>query len=62
MAINRPQLSGGRSWFRKSFAHRALFDCATTFRLITPYMQELIQNSFQKEFRIPATGAPCFER
>ncbi len=44
--------------FVNSFAHRALFDCATTFRLISPYMQELISRSFMKEYRLIAQGAP----
>jgi DNA polymerase-3 subunit epsilon len=44
--------------FVNSFAYRALFDCATTFRLITPYVKELVQRSYLREVRILAVGAP----
>lgn len=44
--------------FVNPFAHRAVFDCAATFRLISPYLNELIHNSYQKEFAVFATGAP----
>lgn len=44
--------------FVNSFAHRALFDCATTFRLVEPYFQELLAKSYMKEFRVFATAAP----
>jgi DNA polymerase-3 subunit epsilon len=44
--------------FVNPFAHRALFDCATTFRLITPYLQELIARSYEREFLMKATGSP----
>ena len=44
--------------FVNPFAHRALFDCATTFRLISPYLKELIDRSFQKETKILAYSAP----
>lgn len=44
--------------FVNPFAHRALFDCAATFRLIAPYMSELIETSYEKEVKIRATGAP----
>lgn len=44
--------------FINPFAHRALFDCATTFRLIQPYLAELIDTSFKKFVRIDAIGAP----
>ncbi len=40
------------------FAHRALFDCATTFRLITPYLSELIDKSYEKEYLLVALQAP----
>lgn len=43
--------------FANPFAHRALFDCATTLRLITPYLDELINRSFLKEFQLVAHGA-----
>jgi DNA polymerase-3 subunit epsilon len=44
--------------FVNPFAHRALFDCATTFRLVAPYMDELIRRSYLREFLVVATGAP----
>ncbi len=44
--------------FLNPFAHRAVFDCATTFKLIAPYLGELIQKSYEKEFRIFAVNAP----
>lgn len=44
--------------FVNAFAHRALFDCATTFRLISPYIQELVSRSFLKEYLILAHQAP----
>lgn len=43
--------------FVNPFAHRALFDCATTFRVIEPYFAELVANSYLKEVRIYARGA-----
>jgi len=43
--------------FINPFAHRALFDCATTFRLIKPYFEELIENSYVDEYEISAFGA-----
>ncbi len=44
--------------FVNPFAHRALFDCATTYRLIEPYFTELVQRSYYREWRILATHAP----
>lgn len=44
--------------FVNPFAHRALFDCATTFRLVAPYMDELIQRSYLRNYKFEATGAP----
>lgn len=44
--------------FVNPFAHRALFDCATTFRLIAPHLQELISRSTLKEYLVSAVGAP----
>lgn len=44
--------------FVNPFPHRALFDCATTFRLISPYFSELLHRSYQNEFLLLATGAP----
>jgi DNA polymerase-3 subunit epsilon len=43
--------------FVNPFAHRALFDCATTFRLIAPHFDELLTNSFKKDIKVKATGA-----
>jgi DNA polymerase-3 subunit epsilon len=43
--------------FVNSFAHRALFDCATTLRLIQPYLAELIETSYEREIKFVATGA-----
>jgi DNA polymerase-3 subunit epsilon len=43
--------------FVNSFAHRALFDCATTLRLIGPYLAELIETSYEREIKFLATGA-----
>jgi DNA polymerase-3 subunit epsilon len=44
--------------FVNPFAHRALFDCATTFRLVTPYLGELIQRSYEREYLMKATNSP----
>ena len=44
--------------FVNPFAHRAAFDCATTFRLAAPHMRELINNSYEPEFKIIAAGSP----
>lgn len=44
--------------FINPFAHRAVFDCAATFRLISPYIKELIERSYEKEFQVIARGAP----
>lgn len=44
--------------FVNPFAHRALFDCASTFRLVAPHIKELMDNSYQREYRVFATGAP----
>ena len=44
--------------FINPFAHRALFDCATTLRIVAPFLQELVARSFMREYRISATGAP----
>lgn len=43
--------------FVNPFAHRALFDCATTFRIVAPRLKELMEYSFLREYRISATGA-----
>lgn len=44
--------------FVNPFAHRAVFDCATTFRLVAPYLQELIARSYEREFMVKAVGSP----
>lgn len=44
--------------FVNPFAHRALFDCATTFRIVSPYLPELIARSYEREFKIRAVYAP----
>jgi DNA polymerase III subunit epsilon len=44
--------------FINPFAHRALFDCATTFRIIRPYLSELVFTSYEREFVMSADGAP----
>lgn len=43
--------------FINPFAHRALFDCATTFRLMSPYFPELVQRSYLREVRVFAVQA-----
>lgn len=43
--------------FVNPFAHRALFDCATTFRLVADHLPELIEKSYQKVFLVQAFGA-----
>jgi DNA polymerase-3 subunit epsilon len=44
--------------FLNPFAHRAIFDCATTFRLIAPHLPELISRSYEKEFTVHALSSP----
>jgi DNA polymerase-3 subunit epsilon len=44
--------------FVNPFPHRAVFDCCTTLRLVTPYLDELVRNSYQREIRILAAQAP----
>jgi DNA polymerase-3 subunit epsilon len=44
--------------FVNPFAHRALFDCATTYRLISPYLPELVSSSHEPEIEISAVGSP----
>ena len=44
--------------FVNPFAHRAIFDCAATFRLIEPYVNELVERSYEREFNVIARGAP----
>jgi len=45
------------SGFLNPFAHRALFDCATTFRLIQPHLPELLIRKDLKTYKISAFGA-----
>jgi len=47
--------------FINPFPHRALFDCATTFRLIASHLDELIPTSYLKSYRIDALNSP-FEK
>jgi DNA polymerase-3 subunit epsilon len=58
--IRRPWACSVRhiDWREKKFAHRALFDCATTFRLVSPHLQEMLQNSREAEFEVFAVGSP----
>ncbi len=44
--------------FLNPFPHRALFDCATTFRLIAPHLDELVTRSYEREIVIKAVGSP----
>jgi DNA polymerase-3 subunit epsilon len=44
--------------FTNPFAHRALFDCATTFRLVEPHVKELVEASYEAEFEVFAVGSP----
>lgn len=44
--------------FVNPFAHRALFDCATTFRLVAPYLSELIARSYEREYAVKAYASP----
>lgn len=44
--------------FLNPFSHRAVFDCATTFKLISPYLDEIIKKSYEKEYKLLAIGAP----
>jgi len=43
--------------FVNPFPHRALFDCATTYKLIEKYLEELHLGCQQKEYRVAAVGA-----
>jgi DNA polymerase-3 subunit epsilon len=44
--------------FINSFAHRAMFDCATTFRLVSPHLAELVKSSYEPEIKIIAVASP----
>ncbi|MEI8283298.1 MAG: exonuclease domain-containing protein, partial [Armatimonadota bacterium] len=43
--------------FVNPFAHRALFDCATTFRVIAPHLTELVARSYEREALFSAVGS-----
>lgn len=47
--------------FVNPFAHRALFDCATTFKVLSSHFPELYQRSLEREVKVLAVGAP-FEK
>ena len=44
--------------FVNPFAHRAVFDVATTFRLVSPHLEELTRRSYEREFLLRAEGSP----
>lgn len=44
--------------FVNPFAHRAVFDCATTFRLVAPHLRELIARSYEREYLVKAVNSP----
>lgn len=44
--------------FLNPFPHRAVFDCASTFRLMAPHFGELLQNHTQRLMRIYAWRSP----
>ncbi len=43
--------------FVNPFPHRALFDCATTYRVVAPYLSELVDRSYEREIMVRAVGA-----
>jgi DNA polymerase-3 subunit epsilon len=45
---------GADHGFVNPFAHRALFDCASTFRIMQPHFQELLKTHTQKMFTVHA--------
>ena len=47
--------------FLNPFPHRALFDCATTFKLIAPHLNELQERSAQRTYLMIAWDSP-FDR
>ncbi|MCX6105967.1 MAG: 3'-5' exonuclease [Proteobacteria bacterium] len=55
MALNYLAADHG---FVNPFAHRAVFDCATTFRLIGDHLEEMITRSYEREYLIRAVGSP----
>jgi DNA polymerase III subunit epsilon len=44
--------------FVNPFAHRAIFDCATTFKIIENHVDAMVARSQQKEIEIKAFGSP----
>lgn len=44
--------------FINPFPHRALFDCATTFKLMAPHFAELLQRSLEREYLVSAEHSP----
>ena len=44
--------------FLNPFPHRALFDCATTYKLAVPYMQELLLNCKEPTYTVYAWNSP----
>lgn len=44
--------------FVNPFAHRAVFDVATTFRLVAPHLEELTRRSYEREILVRAEGSP----
>ncbi|MCX6126654.1 MAG: 3'-5' exonuclease [Proteobacteria bacterium] len=44
--------------FVNPFAHRALFDCMTTYRLVRPHLAELLKRSHEPEIKFLAVGSP----
>jgi DNA polymerase-3 subunit epsilon len=44
--------------FVNPFPHRAVFDCATTYKLMAPHFEELYRNKDFFMFRVEATDAP----
>lgn len=44
--------------FVNPFAHRAVFDVATTFRLVAPHLEELTRRSYEREVLVRAEGSP----
>lgn len=43
--------------FVNPFAHRALFDCAATFRVIAPHFEQLVARSYEREALFSAIGS-----
>lgn len=43
--------------FVNPFPHRALFDCATTYRIVAPHLGEVVARSYEREVMVRALGA-----